>query len=123
MKELRKYLLINSIFSFASGIIMIVFPKWLAKLFGIVNALVFPILGINLIVFAGFVWYVSNRYPKNKLLVTIIIVLDCLWVAGSLMIVGLRFFDLSHTGYIITGIVALWIAFLAYKQFENVNRN
>ncbi len=41
------------------------------------------------------------------------------YAAGSLAIVAFGLFDLSKTGNIIISVVAVWIAFLAYKQFQN----
>lgn len=118
MKELKKYFTINSIFSAISGAIMLLFSSNLSKLFNIDNSYVFPVIGINLLVFAAFVWYVSSRHLKNKTLVTTITGLDALWVIGSFVIVLLRLFDLSIYGYILIASVALWIAFLAYEQFK-----
>ena len=68
--------------------------------------------------FSVFVFYVSRRQLTNKILVNIISGLDALWVLGSLFIIMLGLFDLSIIGYIIIGVVAVWIAFLGYKQYE-----
>ena len=119
MKELKKYLTINSLFSTISGLTMILFTSFLNKVFNIDNAYIFPIIGINLLGFAAYVWYVSSRQLTNKLLVKVITILDTLWVVGSVIIVSLGFFDLTKEGNIIICIVAVWIAFLAYKQFKH----
>lgn len=117
MKQLRTYLTINSIFSATSGIIMLIFSNELNAVFSIDNIYVFPIIGLNLILFSGFVGFVSRKQLTNKLLINIISALDALWVLGSVIIILLTLFDLSKTGYIIIGIVAVWIAFLGYMQF------
>lgn len=119
MKELKIYLKINSIFSLACGISMVVFFNELNAVFNIQNQYVFPVIGISLIAFSFFVGYVSYKYFSNRILATIISLLDALWVLGSLVIIILGLFDLSNSGYIIMGIVAAWIAFLAYKQVQN----
>jgi len=119
MKELKKYLTINSIFSALSGLTMVLLSGILNQLFGIKNVYVFPVIGVNLLVFAVFVWYVSKRHLTNRLWVMSITVLVVLWVVGSFVIVLLGLYDLTATGYIITVVVALWIGFLAYKQFVN----
>lgn len=119
MKELKKYLTINSIFSTISGLTMLLFSSNLNKLFNIDNVYVFPIIGSNLLVFSAFVWFVFSRQLTNKILVTTITILDALWVIGSLAIVSLGLFDLSQDSNILISIVAVWIAFLAYKQYIN----
>ena len=119
MKELKKYLIINSTFSAISGLAMLLLSTNLNDLFQIDNIYVFPFIGINLLFFAAFVWYVSSKQLTNKILVTTITVLDVLWVLGSLVIVSLGLFDLSKDGNILISAVAVWIAFLAYKQFTN----
>jgi hypothetical protein len=119
MKELKKYLTINSAFSALSGMTMLLLSSRLNSLFGIDNEYIFPIIGANLLIFSVFVWYVSSKQLTNKLLVTTITVLDLLWVLGSVLIVALGIVDLSKLGNTIIIIVAIWIAFLAFKQFKN----
>ena len=120
MKELKTYLTVNSIFSAISGIAMLVFPERLSQLFNINNAYVFPIIGGCLLLFAVFVWFVASRKLANKTLIQIITLLDILWVIGSFLIVFFELFNLSKTGNIIIAVVAIWIAFLAYKQIKNI---
>ena len=119
MKELKKYLTMNIIFSAISGSTMLLFSSNLNKLFNIENFYVFPIIGSNLLVFSAFVWFVSIRQLTNKILVITITILDALWVLGSFAIVAFSLFDISKTGNILIIVVAIWIAFLAYKQFIN----
>lgn len=115
--KLKVYLAINSVFSATCGIIMLVFTNRFNTIFDINNWYVIPIIGLNLILFSVFVWFVSRKQLTNKLLVNIISGLDALWVLGSLLIILLQPFNLSKTGHVIIGIVAIWIAFLAYMQF------
>jgi hypothetical protein len=118
MKELKKYLTIYAVFSAISGLTMLLFSSNLNKIFNIDNVYVFPVIGCNLLFFAVFVWFVFSRQLTNRILVTTITSLDILWVLGSLVIVGLGLFDLSQDGNILISIVAVWIAFLAFKQFK-----
>lgn len=122
MKELKKYLVINSAFSALSGLTMLAFSEPLNNIFNLNNDYVFPIIGINLLLFSILVWFVSNRQIGNKKLVNLICILDLLWVIGSLTIILLNLFGISQNGKIIIGIVASWIAFLAYMQFKNIGR-
>lgn len=118
MKELKKYLFINSLFSALSGLTMLLTSEILNDLFNINNPYVFPIIGANLLVFSAFVWYVSNKQLTTKILVNIISILDLLWVFGSFLIVGFELFNISKIGNVSISIVAIWITFLAYKQFQ-----
>ena len=119
MSELKKYLSINSLFSGLSGIVLIFLNDWLCVFFGVDNKLIFPIIGINLTVFSAFVWYVSRNQITNKALVNLISGLDVLWVVGSLAIISFNLFNLTSNGNILIGIVAIWIAFLGFKQIQN----
>ena len=119
MDELKKYLTLNSVFSAFSGLTMLVLTSTLNNFFNITNQYVFPFIGVNLLVFSLIVWYVSRKQLNNKLLVNIISFLDGLWVIGSLVIILFGFFELSKNGYLLIGLVAIWIAFLGYKQFKN----
>lgn len=119
MDELKKYLTLNSAFSAFSGLTMLVLTSTLNNFFNITNQYVFPFIGVNLLVFSLIVWYVSRKQLNNKLLVSIISFLDGLWVLGSLIIILFGLFNLSQNGYLLIGLVAIWIAFLGYKQFKN----
>ena len=86
MKELKKYLTINSAFSALSGLTMLIISSKLNDLFNIDNAYVFPIIGANLLVFSAFVLFVAKKQLANKTLVNIITTLDFLWVLGSIVL-------------------------------------
>ena len=119
MKELKKYLTINSFFSAISGLSMVLFPSTFDTFFNIEYPYVFSILGINLLVFAFMVGFVAQKQLGNKQLVNLISGLDGLWVLGSLGIIIFQLFDLSSGGYIAIGLVAVWIGFLGYEQYKN----
>jgi len=118
MKELKRYLTINSVFSAVCGIAMVILFVELNTFFHIVNQYVFPVIGLNLIIFSIFVGYVSRKQLTNKTLVNLISGLDALWVLGSLIIVLFGLFGLSRNGNILIIFVAVWIAFLGYNQFR-----
>ena len=118
MKTLKQYLKINSFFSLLSGGIMILFVEELITFFGIYNAYIFPIIGLNLLVFSLFVWYIAHKHINSKSLINLISILDALWVIGSLIIVLFGLFELTTRGNILISAVAIWIAFLGYKQYK-----
>lgn len=110
---------LNSLFSALSGAIMVLFPNALNTFFNVSIPYIFPILGINLLVFAFIVGFTAQKQLGNKRLVNLISALDALWFLGSLGIIVFQLFDLSKNGYIAIGLVAVWIGFLGYKQYEN----
>jgi hypothetical protein len=119
MTILKRYLRINSLFSAFSGLLMLLCSTSLNDLFHIQNGYVFPLIGANLLAFAAFVGYVSSKQLTNKTLISIISILDLLWVFGSFVIVLFNLFDLSRIGNMLIIAVAIWIGFLAYKQFKH----
>ena len=121
MRKLRIYLRINSIFSLFIGIVMTYFSDELLEFFKIENKrYLLDVIGLNLIVFGLFVWYVSLKPLVQPALAKIISLLDIGWVVGSLLIVAFQLFDLSKGGYILISLVAVWISFLAYKQLRGI---
>lgn len=116
---LKRYLLINSCFSLFTGILMLILTQQLNMFFDITNSWVFRIIGLNLVLFSLFVLFVALSKPIKQLLVKIIISLDALWVIGSISIIVFRLFQLSPIGYLLIGIIALLIGFLAFKQYQH----
>jgi hypothetical protein len=119
IKPLNKYLRINGIFSFLSGFTLLFASEYLDSFFGILNPFVLPILGLNLLIFAIYVWYVAQKQLTNKPLVNVILVLDGLWVTGSLLLIQFNPFHLTSKGMAVIGLIAMWIAFLGYMQFKH----
>ena len=118
MRELKKYLLINSAFSGLSGLALVFISDHINTLFNIDNTIVLPAIGINLLVFSLIVYYGAVKQLKRNSLVTLISALDLLWVIGSAAIILFQLFNLSSAGYIIIGVVAIWIAFLGSMQIK-----
>jgi hypothetical protein len=116
-QNLKKYLSVNSLFSGICGLIMILFTISLNDFFHLKNEYIFPVIGVNLLIFSAFVFYVSTKQLSNIILVKIITILDVFWVLGSITIVLFGLFDLPTKGYFLISIIALWIAFLAQKQY------
>lgn len=119
MNILKKYLSMNSGFSALTGLIMLFLTKHLNQFFQIDHPYVFPIIGINLLIFSAFVWYVSRKQLQNKMLVDLISGLDALWVLASFSIIIFDPFHLPKIALFVISIVAIWIGFLAYKQYQN----
>lgn len=116
-QNLKFYLTINAAFSAVSGLSMLLFSVYLNRVFNITNEFVLPIIGLNLLVFAVFVWLAKSQWIQNRKLILTISALDLSWVIVSTLAIAFQLFNLSSTGYLITGVIAAWIAFLCYKQF------
>ena len=121
MKSRKSYLTINSIFSCISGLTLLMFSGRLGTLMNITEVFILQLIGANLLVFAAFVLFVQQKQATNKVLVYLISILDWLWVLGSGVIVILRLFSLSMTGYLLISSVALFVAYLAFHQVKKFN--
>ena len=115
-KKLRLVLKANAIFSFTSGLTMLVFNQWLSSLMNIQNNSVFLILGVGLLFFGGSVYWNAIQENISKKKIKLIIWQDWAWVFGSAALILTQAFDISKLGFIIIGVVALIIADFAIFQ-------
>ena len=118
MSSLKNYLQINGGFSLTSSLVMLLFSKFLAGVFGLKGGTAFLVIGVGLLFFGGFVFYVAQKQPGNKALIQVITIMDAIWVLGSLIIVVFQLFDLSSTGYLLITAVMVIIAFFAINQYR-----
>lgn len=114
MNKLKNSLLINAIFSSASGIVLIVFSQQIGGLFGTTNSSVFWIIGIALLIFASTIAY--EVVKQRPLAVLWIIAQDFLWVLGSIIILIVNPFVISKAGNSTIAVVALIVLFLGINQ-------
>ena len=120
MNLLQKTLAANATFSTFSGTLLAVFPDKFTEIFEVENTLVFRILGVILLFFAGFVF--SQVKEHNDNLVKFIISQDFLWVVGSALLLLLQPFGISTSGnYMIGGVAALVFLF-ALGQMQGLKR-
>lgn len=116
---IKRYLLVNSCFSFFCGILMLLLPEQFNSFFESSSPLIFTIIGINLMSFSVFVLFVALSKPIRLFLIQLIIILDVLWVIASLLLLLFTIGNLSTNGYIMIGLIAVFIGFLAFKQYQN----
>lgn len=114
MNKLQKALKTNALFSSISGLIMILLNQPIAKLFGTNNTNVFWIVGLILIYFALTIWYEITK--QRKLAVIWIIIQDCTWVLGSLILIIFNPFEITLIGSLIIGIIALIVLYMGVNQ-------
>ncbi len=114
--NLKWALYTNAAFSATSGILLIVFHRYISALMGIPYSWILLIVGISLLLFVGMILYTVTRKQIQPLLVRAIIVQDWLWVVGSTMIVGFQLLDLSLLGYVLVVVVAIIVILMAIYQ-------
>jgi len=110
--------MINAITSGITGLILVAVPGFVANLFATSNTTVLVGVGIFLVAFAAMVFITSLQHPLSGKTVSLIVVLDALWVLTSLGIIMLQLLDVSTLGYFLIGGVAAWVALMAYLQFN-----
>ncbi|MDO5981457.1 type II toxin-antitoxin system RatA family toxin [Flavivirga spongiicola] len=114
MSFLQITLLCNAIFSFATGISLILFFNTIATWFGKQTPTVFWIIGLGLLYFSYSIG-IEIRNPKPHA-VFYIIVQDFIWVLASLAIVIIKPFNISVIGYQIITIVMFLVLFFGIGQ-------
>ena len=119
---LKTTLSANAIFSSASGIIMTLSASSLARYMGIINASQLLIVGINLLVFAGFLAWLVKRPSLPKALVWSVIVGDLLWVLLSGAGLAMVPHQLSRAGESLIMLVATIVAGFAMAQIFFLTR-
>ncbi|WP_337041721.1 hypothetical protein [Emticicia sp. 17c] len=120
MTNLKNVLLINALSSGATGLLLIEFPAFTAKMFGVAASLPFMLIGVFLVGFSLLVYYASRQNPLSRNLVRLIIFLDIVWVVDSLIIVIPQLFSLTFIGYALITAVAAWVGLMAFLQIKGL---
>ena len=118
----RNALYANVIFSGTTGIAALIAATFLANFTGIENQAVFIALGVILIVYAVDLGWVASRHRVDPRFVWAAIILDTLWVAGSIMILLSGWLPLSTAGIWTVALIAEVVAILAVLQFIGLRR-
>lgn len=118
MKDLKFWLYCNAIFSITSGLCLLFANEYLQTFLGFHDASVLPSLGVNLVVFACCILLIIQYYLKIKKLISLIILLDVLWVIGSGILIIFQLFTLSTKGYWLIGIIACIVGLFAKQQYK-----
>jgi hypothetical protein len=116
MLTLSNILKINAISSGATGLLLVVFSKFSAGLFGIGTQAPFILVGLFLIGFSIFVMYNAFQKPFKPRQIVSIIWLDRLWVLVSLLVIAIYNTSISTIGLLLILAVAVWVGLMAYLQ-------
>ncbi|SHJ20584.1 type II toxin-antitoxin system RatA family toxin [Aquimarina spongiae] len=120
MNSLQKYLIVNAIFSILNGGFTIIFRSKIEEIFNVKQSSFFFILGLLLLFFA--LTIIIEVKKLRALPILWIIIQDMLWVIGSIVLLIWNPFDISSTGNIIIGIVALIVLQLGLGQARGLAR-
>lgn len=118
----------NVAFSLLSGSYFLVGSRTVADFLGLtriagVSASMFlAVLGLLLIGFAAYVWYVAHQQPFRRNLVWSVIGLDAVWVVGSYLLLLSRALPLTFGGAWSVFIVAEIVFVFAVLQFFGLRR-
>ncbi len=117
---LQKTLLSNSIFSCISGLLMIMFNKYLAILFLTNSFSVFWVIGIGLLFFSILVFVEVKKHRPQRVL--LIILQDLIWVLGSLLMIFWNPFHISIAGILMIAFVMIVVLIFALLQFLGLKK-
>ncbi len=116
MFSLTNILKINAISSGLTGLGLVFFAQPVATLFQVLTTAPFLAVGVFLVFFASFVYWVAVQNPLAEDQVRTVIWLDSLWVVGSIIAIFLLLNSVSFIGHVIIGVVAVWVALMAILQ-------
>ena len=119
---LRRVLLGNAAFSTLTGFISILDAATLTRAFAIPDEWLLPSLGIQLLLFASAIVWVTTRPKLPMALVWTIIGLDIAWVVGSAALLPFVSDTLSAAGISALILIALGVSGFAGGQIAGIRR-
>lgn len=114
----RLVLRINAAFSTLVGLDLIFLNTAFMRWMDISNEMILPIIGLGLIPFGLFVFWVAFQRPLNLSILKSIIIMDASWVLGCVLVVAMNIFGLSMLGNVLVLASALIVGSFAYFQFR-----
>jgi hypothetical protein len=119
---LRNALRANAAFSGISGIIAIIDAEIIADFMGTGTALIYMILGLNLVIYAGITLYYAGQEAIDKRFAWFAVIADGIWVIASAAILLTNAFDLSVGGKWLVLILADVVLAFAIAQYIGLRR-
>ena len=119
---LRRALQGNGAFSTVSGLVTLLGANAVAAFTGVQPAVVFIVLGISLLLFAAGLFWMTRETAVNPTLARIVIVMDVLWVVGSVILLLSNALPLTVAGKWAIGLVADMVALFAILQYIGLRR-
>jgi len=112
----------NGIFSLSSGLVSLVWADPLAGLLGVPASLVLRVLGLGLLGYAGFLFWLAVQPTPSRRLALLVSFLDGGWVVGSGVLVLLASMPLTGAGRWTIGGIALIVAMFGVLQVVGLAR-
>lgn len=119
---LRNALRGNALFSAISGLIALLAAQSVATFTGIEAPVFFVVLGIVLILYAADLWWIATRETIDRRFAWAAIVLDILWVAGSIVILLSGWISLTAAGGWAIALLAETVAIFSILQYIGLRR-
>lgn len=118
----KNVLLVNGISSGATGILLIAFADFFARLFQLTDTMIFTGVGIFLVAFATFVIGVALNGKAERSKIRLIITLDVIWTVSSFILVMLFHEEVSFMGNALIIAVALWVTAMIFLQTKSLKQ-
>lgn len=118
----KNVLLVNGISSGATGILLIAFADFSARLFQLTDTMIFTGVGIFLVAFATFVIRVALNGKAERSKIRLIIALDVIWTVSSFILVMLFHEKISSMGNALIIAVALWVTAMIFLQTKSLKQ-
>jgi hypothetical protein len=112
----------NALFSIACAIDALVFTQYFAQWMGITQPIYLQLLGVGLVLFAGYVIWVSARPAISKPLALQIIAADLSWVVGTVLLLTLNPFGFTMIGQTIVLVIGMIVLAFAVLQIKATKR-
>ena len=119
---LKTALLSNALFSVLSVLIFIIFSPSVAELMGIGQPVIYQILGVGLLGFAGVVAWTGTREPIDTLLAALISIADFAWVVGTLILITVALGALQPAGIGVLLAIAAIVLFFGVRQLQGIGK-
>lgn len=121
-KSLRNALKGNAVFSFISGMTLIVFNGKVEQVMNISETFVLQVIGIGLLLFVALLLYSAFRKKLDIRQVKFIIIQDWAWVVGSLVLLIFDPFAISTIGNVLIAVMTAVVALLAILQMKPLSK-
>jgi len=121
MNTLQKSLFTNLLFSSTSGFLLIFLNATIARAFAVEKPIIFLIVGIGLLIFSMGILIEIKK--QNPIRILVIITLDLLWVAASILFLIITPLEISRFGNTSIALVAGIVLLIAYKQAKALSNN
>ncbi len=119
---LRNTLKGNALFSVVSGAAFLLGAGALASLMGVDQPILLAVLGVGVIGFAFAVFYVANQTPLDSNKGRIILVMDILWVVGSVLLLIADPLSFTNEGKWAVLIIADIVGVFAILEYLGLRR-